>query len=95
MRRALLLLTLAFVVSCRSTVRDDVDLVLVLKSGHDFLAEVTPDQYNLLHAQSVRRRFGFDSFLADEGTDDYVDAVEFFQRVKHRDGRKGILRVNL
>jgi hypothetical protein len=74
---------------------NDVDLVLVLKSGHDFLAEVTPVQYNLLHSQAVQRRFGFDSFLAEEGTDDYVDAVEFFQRVKHRDGGKGILRVNL
>ena len=74
---------------------NDIDLVLVLKPGHDFLAEVTPDQYNLLQARAVQRKFGFDSFLAEEGTDDYVDAVEFFQRVKHRDGRKGILRVNL
>src|SRR5690348_6517032 len=37
----------------------DIDMVLVLAQGHDFSAEVTPDEYNLLSKKRVRKAYGF------------------------------------
>jgi len=75
---------------------NDIDVVLLFKPGHNFRAELTPGQYGVVNAASLRRQFAFDVVLVEEGADDYGEAVEFFQRVKQRPERKkGILRVNV
>ena len=75
---------------------NDVDLVLVVRAGHNFRAELRPDQYNLFSHRHVRRRFGFDILVAEAGDADYVVSTNFFQQVRGLpEKRKGILRLKL
>ena len=37
---------------------NDVDLIVVVHTGHDFAADLPPTAYNVLSQQRVRRRFG-------------------------------------
>ncbi len=72
----------------------DIDLIVVLRSNHDYHAERKPFEYNALSKSGARRRFRFDVVNAREGSDEYERAVEFFQRVRGRFGlRKGIIKV--
>jgi len=75
---------------------NDVDLLLVLPTGHDFHADLGLAQYNVVDRQRVRRVYGFDVFVAEENSADYAALIRFFQRVRLQPGRsKGILRVEL
>ena len=75
---------------------NDLDLVLVVAASHDFSAELSPAQYNLLSQQRVRRRFGFDILVVKSGSRDLEEAIAFFQPVKQRPGmKKGVLRIKL
>jgi hypothetical protein len=74
----------------------DIDLVLVLHRGHDFSGDVTPDEYNLLSKRRVRKTFGFDMFVAEDESEDYLKYVRFCQDVKNQPGElKGVLRIEL
>jgi hypothetical protein len=75
---------------------NDVDLVIVLRAGHDFSMDLTPDQYQILAQRHVRRRFGFDILVVENGSETFEQAIAFFQQVKHRPGLKnGIVRIML
>ena len=74
----------------------DIDLVLVVAASHDFSADLSPAQYNLLAQRRVHRRFGFDIVVAKNGSGSFEEAIAFFQQVKQRPGmKKGILRIEL
>lgn len=73
---------------------NDIDLIVVVSGEHDFSADLSPAQYNLLSKHRVRRRFGFDLLVAREDSVEYRRWTEFFQQVRLEPGRqKGILRV--
>ncbi len=72
----------------------DIDLVLVLKSDHDFTGELRPFEYNILSKRRVRKKFKFDVLVAREASAEYDEYVAFFQQVKEQPGRrKGVLKV--
>ena len=74
----------------------DIDLIVIFKSGHDFEADLPPFAYNALSKRSVRRTFGFDVLLAEEGNPEYDDYVSFFARVRGEPNQfKGMLRIDL
>lgn len=75
---------------------NDIDLVLVLPDDFKMPVSLIPASYNSLSRNRVRRRWGFDLFLAREGGAELSKFVEFFQQVRHEPGRrKGLLRVSL
>ena len=75
---------------------NDIDLVVVVLSGHDYTADLLPSQYNVLSKFRVRKRFGFDMVAVREGTAEFDDAAAFFRQVRNRPHlRKGILRLNV
>lgn len=68
---------------------NDIDLVLLSK-------DLLPVAYNLLSQHRVRRRFGFDIVVVKNESENFDQAVAFFQQVKHRPGAsKGVLRIKL
>ena len=75
---------------------NDIDLVLVLESTHDFDDDLNPTAYNVVSKRSVNRRFGFDLLVARSGSAEFSRWTEFFQQVRLEPGRqKGILQVPL
>jgi Trp operon repressor len=75
---------------------NDIDLVLAVAPSLHFASELRPAQYNLLSQRRVRRRFGFDIVVVKNGSENFEQAVAFFQEVKQRPGlKKGILRIKL
>jgi hypothetical protein len=75
---------------------EDIDLIVVLKKGHDIEKELRPMDYNVLSRKRVQKRFGFDMLIEVEGSDSYEEKLEFFQRVRGGKGlTKGVLRVVL
>jgi len=77
-------------------VPNDIDLVAVLKRGHDFERDLPMSEYALVSRSLLRRRFGFDVMVAESASPLYKTYVEFFSRVREMpDATKGLLRVNL
>jgi hypothetical protein len=75
---------------------NDVDLMAVLRPGHDFERDLPMSEYSLVSRTLLRRRFGFDVIVAEQDTSLYRTYVEFFSRVREAPGlRKGLLRVRL
>ena len=75
---------------------NDIDILVVVPSSHDFSTNLPPAQYNLLAQRRVRRRFGFDIVVVKNDSENLEQAVAFFQQVKQRPGfKKGILRIKL
>jgi hypothetical protein len=75
---------------------NDIDLVAVLLSGHDFERDLPMSEYALVSRAMLRRRFGFDVMIAEEDSQLYETYIDFFSRVRDNPGvHKGILRVNL
>ena len=75
---------------------NDIDLVVVVSEEHDFGADLTPGEYNILSKQRVRRRFELDIVVATSGTDEVDETVDFFRQVRGRPHfRKGLLRIRL
>jgi hypothetical protein len=75
---------------------NDIDLILVLRAGHDFAAPLRPFEYNVVSRRRVGRDFGFDMLLAEEGQSNVAEATAFFAQVReHREVRKGMLRIEL
>jgi len=75
---------------------NDIDLLLVVAVDDDFSSDLPPEKYNLLTQHRVRKRFGFDIVVVKDGSENFEQAVAFFQQVKQRPGlKKGILRIKL
>ena len=75
-------------------VPNDIDLVAVLRPGHDFERVFPMFEYALLSRQLLRQRFGFDVMVVERDSSLYNKAVEFFGRVRESTQlRKGLLRL--
>ena len=75
---------------------NDIDLVAVLKPGHDLERDLPMSEYALVSRGLLRRRFGFDVIVAEPDSPLYRTYVEFFSRVREApDAKKGLLRVRL
>jgi len=75
---------------------NDVDLVAVLRPGHDFERDLPMSEYALVSRSMLRRRSGFDVVIAEKDPQLHHTFVEFFSRVRENpDRRKGLLRLNL
>lgn len=78
------------------TAPSDVDLVAVLRLGHDFERDLPVSEYALVSRALLRRRFGFDVIVAEQDSALYKTYVEFFSRVREApETRKGLLRLRL
>lgn len=75
---------------------DDIDLVAVLRPGHDFERDLPMSEYALVSHAMLRRRYSFDVIVAERDSQLYRTYVEFFSRVRELpDARKGLLRLRL
>ena len=75
---------------------NDIDLVAVLRTGHDFERDLPMSEYALVSRAMLRRRFGFDIIVAERDSRLYATYVEFFSRVRENPAvRKGLLRLTL
>src|ERR1043166_1522969 len=73
---------------------NDIDLVVIAASSHDFSADLPPTAYSLLAHHRVRSQFGFDIVVVQNGSENFKQAAAFFQQIKQRPGmKKGILRI--
>ena len=75
---------------------NDIDLVAVLRPGHNLERDLPMSEYTLVSRAMLRRRFGFDVIVAEPESQLYKTYVEFFSRVREDPAaRKGLLRVRL
>lgn len=75
---------------------NDIDLVLVVRSDHDFAITLRPFEYNALSKRWIRKEFGFDAVVAREGSRVLIEYLEFFAQVRKRpELTKGLLRIDL
>jgi hypothetical protein len=75
---------------------NDIDLIIVLRAGHDFNASLRPFEYNAISRQQIRRLFRFDALMAQENSIVLTEHVSFFSQVRRQPGqRKGMLRIQL
>jgi hypothetical protein len=75
---------------------NDVDLIAVLKAGHNFERDLPMSEYSLISRALLRRRFLFDVIVAERSSDVYKSYVEFFGRIRDRpDLKKGLVRLRL
>ncbi len=74
----------------------DIDLVVVSLAADQLPAVLRPAEYNVLSKRHVRRQFGMDLLLAQDGQREVIEHIEFFAQVRNRpELRKGLLRVAL
>jgi hypothetical protein len=77
-------------------VPNDIDIIAVLKPGHDFERDLPMSEYSLVSRTILRRRFGFDVIVAERASSVYRSFVEFFGRVRPApDLKKGLLGLRL
>jgi hypothetical protein len=75
---------------------NDIDLIAVLRRGHNFERDLPISEYALVSRTLLRRRYGFDVVIAEQDSSLYKTYVEFFSRVREAPGaRKGLLRLRL
>ena len=75
---------------------NDIDLILVLRRGHDFAATTRPFEYNVLSRRQVRRIYRFDTLIGEDGSVEVDDHIRFFSQIRERDDlRKGMMRILL
>ena len=75
---------------------NDVDLIAVLRLGHNFEQDLPMSKYAVVSRALLRRRFGFDVVIAERDSQLYKTYVEFFSRVREApELRKGLLRLTL
>ena len=90
----MLLLDGSFITAKRTP--NDIDLVAVLRPGHDFERDLPMSEYALVSRAMLRRRFGFDIIVAERDSQLYGTYAEFFSRVREQpEARKGLLRLTL
>ncbi len=75
---------------------NDVDVIAVLRLGHDFERDLPMSEYALVSRTMLARRFRFDIVVVERSSAVYKTYVEFFSRERQSpELRKGILRVTL
>ncbi|MBI5802097.1 MAG: hypothetical protein HZA92_15410 [Verrucomicrobia bacterium] len=75
---------------------NDVDLLIVLKADHDWTADLGAFDYGLVSSTRMRRRFGFDVLVAEDGSRLYQRFVKFFSGNRENPtAAKGVLRIRL
>jgi hypothetical protein len=83
---------------------EDIDLIVVLQKEWDWRADLRPYQYNLVSKRRVKREFGLDVFVVENGSADETKWLRFFARVRtdwcklfgwRLKSRKGLVRVTL
>lgn len=74
----------------------DVDVIVVLRTDHDFTATLRPMEYNVVASGPIRRMYRIDALVARDGSENLQDAVDWFEQVRNRTRvRKGLLRLVL
>lgn len=80
----------------RKATPNDVDVLIVLGTGHDWQADLTPGDYALLSHSRLRRRFGFDVLVAEDRSELYWKYVRFYSQSRELPpAAKGVLRIEL
>jgi hypothetical protein len=75
---------------------NDIDLIAVLRPGHDFERDLPMSEYALVSRALLRRRFGFDVVVVERDSALQATYLEFFSLVRERPGlKKGLLRLRL
>ncbi len=75
---------------------NDIDILAVLKPGHDFERDLPMSEYSLVSRALLRRRFGFDVIIAERGSAVYKRYVDFFSCLREAPNlRKGLVRLTL
>jgi hypothetical protein len=74
----------------------DVDILVVLRETVKTGADIRPDQYNVVSAARIRRRYLLDAWVTSEDRASVQRWLEFFAQVPGRPGpRKGMVRLIL
>jgi hypothetical protein len=75
---------------------NDVDVILVFQSGHDFHAETRPFEYNVVSRKQLRRTYGFDALYSVEASESLSEQIAFFSLVREaKESRKGLLWLDI
>lgn len=75
---------------------NDVDVIVVLRAGHDSRALLRPFEYNVVSRQQVRRMYRIDAMIGQVGEKVLDEHIELFGRVRGDSTlRKGIVRIVL
>ena len=75
---------------------NDVDLIAVLRLGHNFERDLPMSEYALVSRAILRRRYGFDVVITEKDSQLCKTYIEFFSRVRDNpDVSKGMLRLSL
>ena len=74
----------------------DIDVIVVSLASDELPADLRPAEYNVLSKRHVRRHFGLDVLLAQEGHSRLLKYIEFFSQVRNKPATcKGLLRLTL
>ena len=77
-------------------VPNDIDIIAVLRPGHDFERDLPMSEYALVSRTMLARRFRFDVIVAERESAVYKTYVDFFGLVcEAPELRKGLLRLTL
>ena len=75
---------------------NDIDLIAILRAGHNFERDLPVSEYALASRALLRRRFGFDVIVVERDSALHRTYLEFFSRLREApELRKGLLRVRL
>jgi hypothetical protein len=78
------------------SVPNDIDLIAILRPGHNFERDLPMSEYALVSRSLLRRRFGFDVLIAERESQLCGTYIEFFARVRDLPNlRKGLLQLSL
>jgi len=73
---------------------NDIDLIVISLPSATLPSNLRPLEYNALSRHYIRRKYGMDAFLAQEGELEIEEHIEFFSLVRNRpELRKGMLRI--
>ncbi len=73
---------------------NDVDLIVISLAKAALPSILRPMEYNALSRRHIRRTYGMDVLLAQEGESEVEEHIEFFSLVRNRpETRKGMLRI--
>ena len=75
---------------------NDIDVIAVLRPGHDFECDLPVSEYALVSRAMLARRFRFDVIIAERDSVVYKTYVDVFSLVREATGlRKGLVRMML
>lgn len=75
---------------------NDIDLIAILRAGHNFERDLPVSEYALVSRALLRRAFGFDVIVVERDSGLHKTYLEFFSRLREApELRQGLLRVRL